>query len=172
MESGAEITALAAATIAALARSGLKIATVESCTGGLIAAALTAVPGASDVLFGGFVTYANAAKSTMVGVEPRMIGDFGAVSAQVARAMANGGRRTARTDLSLAVTGVAGPGGGSARKPVGLVYIACATERDTSVEEYRFGDLGREAVRQASVVAALELALRVLAARESRREPF
>ena len=138
------------------------IVTAESCTGGLIAAALTDIPGASAALYGGYVTYANTAKSRMIHVQARLIHDYGAVSNQVARAMADGARNTARADFAVAVTGIAGPDGGSEKKPVGLVYVAVSSELATVVIEHRFGDLGREAIRKASVKAALDLVLQVL----------
>ncbi len=142
----------------------LTAVTAESCTGGLIVAALTEIPGSSAVVYGGFVTYANAAKSAMIGVPEAMIRTHGAVSAHVARAMAEGARQTAMADVAIAVTGIAGPGGGSADKPVGLVHIACATIAGTSHIERRFGDVGRSAVRESSAKAALELALMCLEA--------
>jgi nicotinamide-nucleotide amidase len=143
--------------IEALKQAKFSVATAESCTGGLVAGALTSIWGASDVVKGGFVTYANTAKSTMIGVQARLIRDYGAVSAQVARAMADGARNRAQVDLAVGVTGVAGPKGGTEKKPVGLVYLACATHEGTRVIEKRFGDLGRDGVRQAAVLAALEL---------------
>lgn len=138
------------------------IVTAESCTGGLIAATLTDIPGASSAFYGGYVTYANTAKSRMIHVQARLIRDYGAVSNQVARAMADGARNTARADFAVAVTGIAGPDGGSEKKPVGLVYVAISSDLATVVIEHRFGDLGREAIRKASVQAALELVLQVL----------
>lgn len=138
------------------------IVTAESCTGGMIASALTDVPGASAAVYGGYVTYANTAKSRMIHVQARLIRDYGAVSNQVARAMADGARNTARADYAVAVTGIAGPDGGSEKKPVGLVYIAVSSELATVVIEHRFGDLGRDEVRKASVKAALDLVLQVL----------
>lgn len=138
------------------------IVTAESCTGGLVAAALTDIPGASAVLYGGYVTYANSAKSKMIRVQSRLIRDYGAVSNQVARAMADGARNTANVDFAVAVTGIAGPDGGSEKKPVGLVYIAVSSELATLVIEHRFGDLGRDVIRKASVEAALDLVLQVL----------
>ena len=144
--------------IARLTELKLTIATAESCTGGLIAGALTDVPGSSAVFFGGFVTYDNAAKTSMIRVPERMIRDHGAVSAQVARAMADGARNTARTDIAVSSTGVAGPGGGTEKKPVGLVYIAAArAPGDIIVKEHRFGDIGRDAVRMATLREALNL---------------
>lgn len=148
--------------IATMTTRKLSLTTAESCTGGLLAGMLTSVPGASNVFYGGYVTYANSAKTRMIGVQARMIGDYGAVSAQVARAMADGARNTSRTDLAISVTGIAGPDGGTDRKPIGLVYIACATSEGTDVVEHRFGDIGRDKIRQASVEAALLLLRQVL----------
>jgi nicotinamide-nucleotide amidase len=148
--------------ISILAEAKKTIVTAESCTGGMIAAALTDIPGSSAAFYGGYVTYANTAKSRMIHVQARLIRDYGAVSNQVARAMADGARNTARADFAVAVTGIAGPDGGSEKKPVGLVYVAVSTELATVVIEHRFGDLGREEIRKASVVAALELVLQVL----------
>jgi nicotinamide-nucleotide amidase len=139
------------------------IVTAESCTGGMIASALTDIPGASAAVYGGYVTYANTAKSRMIHVQARLIRDYGAVSNQVARAMADGARNTARADYAVAVTGIAGPDGGSDKKPIGLVYVAVSSELATVVIEHRFGDLGRDEVRKASVQAALDLVLQVLA---------
>nr|WP_295886814.1 CinA family protein [uncultured Devosia sp.] len=138
------------------------IVTAESCTGGMVASALTDIPGASAAVYGGYVTYANAAKSRMIHVQARLIRDYGAVSNQVARAMADGARNTARADYAVAVTGIAGPDGGSDKKPVGLVYIAVSSELATVVIEHQFGDLGRDDIRRASVSAALDLVLQVL----------
>jgi nicotinamide-nucleotide amidase len=149
-----------------LRESEKTIVTAESCTGGLIAAALTDVPGASAVLHGGYVTYSNAAKSKMIHVPARLIHDYGAVSNQVARAMADGARNTARVDVAVSATGVAGPDGGSEKKPVGLVYVAVSTNLATVVIEHRFGDLGRDEVRKATVDAALNLIWQVLTSDE------
>jgi len=143
------------------------IVTAESCTGGLIAAALTDVPGSSAAVYGGYVTYANTAKSRMIHVQARLIRDYGAVSNQVARAMADGARNTAHADFAVAVTGIAGPDGGSERKPVGLVYVAVSSELATVVIEHKFGDLGRDDIRKASVAAALDLVLQVLTSTET-----
>ncbi len=142
-----------------LARShGLTIATAESCTGGLVAGALTEVPGASEVLNRGFVTYSNAAKTEMLGVPAALIEGHGAVSESVARAMAEGACSAARTAIAVAITGVAGPGGGTEAKPVGLVHFAaCRRGRPTLHRERRFGDVGRAEVRRLSVLEALEL---------------
>lgn len=146
------------------------IVTAESCTGGLIAAALTSVPGSSSVVYGGFVTYANEAKMTMIDVPASILHAHGAVSEQVAWFMADGARSVALTDVSIAVTGIAGPGGGTAQKPVGLVHLACAitgqTGFDISQREIHFGDIGRDEVRAATLNAALKLVLSVISAQE------
>jgi nicotinamide-nucleotide amidase len=157
MKMPAEIAAEAKRAIEALVAAKFSVATAESCTGGLVAGALTAIPGSSAVVYGGFVTYANTAKTAMLGVTARLIRDYGAVSAQVARAMADGARNKAHVDLAVAITGVAGPDGGTDKKPVGLVYLACATHEGTKVIEKRFGALGRDEVRQAAALEALKL---------------
>jgi nicotinamide-nucleotide amidase len=148
-----------AETLLADARAkGLKIATAESCTGGLVAGLLTEIPGSSDVVERGFVTYSNQAKEEMLGVPAAMLRQHGAVSEPVARAMAEGAIRNSTAQLSVAVTGVAGPGGGSDDKPVGLVHIAAARAGEATLHrECRFGDIGRDAVRLASVATALEM---------------
>ncbi len=136
----------------------IKIATAESCTGGLIAAALTAVAGSSDVFERGFVTYSNEAKSDLLGVAPGMIVANGAVSAEVAAAMAQGAVRNSNAQVSVAVTGVAGPGGGSEEKPVGLVHLATCTADGALVNEVQnFGNIGRETIRLKTVEAALAM---------------
>ena len=145
-----------------LAERNQTIVTAESCTGGMIASALTDIPGASAAVYGGYITYANSAKSRMIQVQPRLIADYGAVSNQVARAMADGARNTARADFAVAATGIAGPDGGSEKKPVGLVYVAVSSDLATVVIEHRFGDLGHDAIRKATVDAALDLVLQVL----------
>lgn len=136
----------------------LKIVTAESCTGGLVAALLTEIAGSSDVFERGFVTYSNAAKNQLLGVSEALIDVCGAVSPEVARAMADGALTHSRADVTVAVTGVAGPGGGSVEKPVGLVQFACG-RRMSAIRnaERRFGDIGRAQVRMASVAFALEL---------------
>ena len=135
-----------------------RIATAESCTGGLIAGLLTEIPGSSDVLDRGFVVYSNRAKSDLLGVPGDLIADQGAVSEAVARAMAEGAVENSNAHMAVAVTGVAGPGGGTPLKPVGLVHIAAAREgRSILHEAHRFGDIGRSEIRLQSVEAALRL---------------
>ncbi len=148
--------------LARLRDSHLKVATAESCTGGLIAALLTEIPGSSDVVERGFVTYSNEAKSESIGVDPDLISTHGAVSAEVAQAMATGALRHSRADVAVAVTGVAGPGGGTAAKPVGLVHLAAAERGGRMLgSELRLGDIGRGRVRLASVREALRLLNRI-----------
>lgn len=142
--------------------AGQVMVTAESCTGGLIAAALTSVAGSSAILYGGFVTYANEAKSEMIGVPATLISAHGAVSEQVARAMAEGARTRAGVDLAIAVTGIAGPGGGSDTKPIGLVHFGLATPSGTLHQEMRYGDLGRTQIRAETVRTALAMILDVL----------
>jgi nicotinamide-nucleotide amidase len=145
-----------------LAARGEMLVTAESCTGGLIAAALTEIAGSSRAVHGGFVTYSNAAKVDFIGVAPELIARWGAVSESVACAMAEGARETSGVEVAIAVTGIAGPGGGSPDKPVGLVYLACATAAGTSVIEKRFGDIGRSTIREQTIEAALDLVLDAL----------
>lgn len=154
-----DIDALARQILEAAAARGLMIATAESCTGGLVAGALTAVAGSSAVVERGFVTYSNAAKSELLGIPADLIDGHGAVSETVARAMAQGTLARSAAAVSVAVTGIAGPGGGSADKPVGLVHFAAAGPGGLIHLEQRFGDIGREAVRLESVRAALRLLL-------------
>jgi nicotinamide-nucleotide amidase len=137
---------------------GLRIATAESCTGGLVAAALTEIAGSSDVVDCGLVTYSNAAKQAMLGVPAATLNRHGAVSAQTAAAMVKGALQKSQADLAVAITGIAGPGGGSKRKPVGLVYFAAA-RRDGKrlARSRRFGKIGRQRVRLRSVAQALDL---------------
>lgn len=144
-------------------RSKLKIAAAESCTGGLIAGLLTEIPGSSDVVERGFVTYSNEAKTEMLGVPADLIGTHGAVSEPVARAMAEGALAHSRADIAVAVTGVAGPGGGTAAKPVGLVHLALAHSGGPTLhQELRLGDIGRGPIRLATVAAALDILRRAV----------
>jgi nicotinamide-nucleotide amidase len=145
-----------------LDKRGLWVATAESCTGGLVAAAFTSVPGASDVFERGFVTYSNDAKTEQLGVGKDVIAKHGAVSKKVAIAMAEGALRRSRADIAVSVTGVAGPGGGTARKPVGLVHFACAMRgRETKHTFKLFKNMTRDQVRQSGVDVALSLLQRV-----------
>ena len=138
---------------------GIKIATAESCTGGLVAALLTEIAGSSATIERGFVVYSNQAKQEMLGVPGDMIADFGAVSEPVARALAEGALHESRANLTIAITGIAGPGGATPMKPVGLVHFASAREnRSIRHEEHRFGDIGRDQVR----LEAMRVALRML----------
>ncbi len=157
------LIAQAAELLEACRARGITLATAESCTGGLVAAALTAVPGSSDVVERGFVTYSNAAKSEMLGVPVWLIERHGAVSEDVARAMAGGALTHSRASLAIAVTGVAGPDGGSAEKPVGLVHFA-AGMRDAAISHERvlFGDLSRSEIRRLSVERAFRLVASLL----------
>jgi len=156
--SDAEIAAAAVRVLDAGRARGLKIATAESCTGGLVAGALTDIAGSSDVLERGFVTYSNEAKVEMLGVDEATLAAHGAVSKPTAEAMAIGAIRRSAADLAVAVTGIAGPGGGSAEKPVGLVHFAAAARDGRHAHrERRFGDIGRGEVRRRSVLVALEM---------------
>ena len=139
-------------------RARLKIVTAESCTGGLVAALLTDIAGSSAVFERGFVTYSNKAKEEMLGVPGDVLADFGAVSEPVARMMAEGAMSNSRANVSVAITGVAGPGGGTRMKPVGTVHIACARENRAVIHEMlQLGDIGREGIRMAAVETALGL---------------
>lgn len=146
--------------LAQMNATGMTLATAESCTGGLIAAALTAIAGSSSVVMGGFVTYANDAKRQMVGVRAESLAQHGAVSEDVAREMAEGARARAGVSLALSCTGIAGPGGGTPGKPVGLVFIGCAREGAATIVERHVFPGDRAAVRAATVAAALDLAAR------------
>lgn len=152
-----ELVTAAAAVLQRLRQRGIMVATAESCTGGLIAAALTEIAGSSDVVDRGFVTYSNAAKAAMLGVDPAVIARDGAVSEAVARAMAEGAVARSEAGIAVAVTGVAGPGGGSVEKPVGTVWFGVAERGgDTRAERFVFpGD--RSAVRRSTVLHALGL---------------
>ena len=146
-----------------LRRRGLKLVTAESCTGGLIAALLTEIPGSSDVLERGFVTYSNDAKIEVLGVPRALIEQHGAVSAEVAGAMAKGALAHSRADIAISVTGVAGPGGGTDTKPVGLVYLTVLLRgRDPVTKESRYGLGSRSAIRMATVSEALGLIRHVI----------
>lgn len=155
------ITAAAGALVDVLRTKDYHITTAESCTGGLISGHIVDVPGASDVFAKGFVTYSNRAKQDLIGVSGQTLDTYGAVSPQTAREMAEGAANTAKAQVALSATGIAGPGGGSAKKPVGLVYIGCAIRGKTVVEKHRFmGD--RRYNRLLTVLCALRLALSML----------
>ena len=148
----------AADLIAACRAARLTIATAESCTGGLLAGLITAIPGSSDVFERGFVTYSNAAKIESLGVAPRILERYGAVSAEAAHAMAEGALAHSPAGLALSITGIAGPGGGSPEKPVGLVHFGMARRGGAVITvERRFGDLGRDEVRSAAIATAIVL---------------
>lgn len=166
-----DTAARAAQVLAHLDRLGIKLTTAESCTGGMVAAALTAVAGSSSVVERGFVTYSNEAKTEMLGVPAPLIAQHGAVSEAVARAMAEGALAHSRAQIAVAITGIAGPGGGSADKPVGLVHFACAaTGQPTRHQAVVFpGD--RVAVRQAATLTALDMLLPLPLISESPAAP-
>ena len=142
---------------------GFRIVTAESCTGGLIAASLAAVPGASAALERGFVTYSNESKVELLGVPADLIARKGAVSQEVALAMVEGALKQSPADIAVAVTGVAGPDGGTPEKPVGLVHIAVARRNGARLhEEKRFGDIGRQSIQSKTVAAAFDMIKRLL----------
>jgi nicotinamide-nucleotide amidase len=168
-----QLAFLADVTLSRCRAEGVKLVTAESCTGGLAAAWLTSSAGSSDVFERGFVTYSNEAKTELLGVPAELIAEHGAVSEETACAMAEGALARSRADIALSVTGIAGPGGGSDLKPVGLVHFAAAyrRNRDGGVEllcqTKRFGDLGRDNVRRQAVATALKLALTALVERDA-----
>ncbi|MGZ5804216.1 MAG: CinA family protein [Xanthobacteraceae bacterium] len=160
----AEVRAAALQLVEDFTARRLTIATAESCTGGLVAGALTEIPGSSSVVLCGFVTYSNEAKQQMLGVPSDVIETRGAVSRETAVAMANGALDRSNAIVSVAITGIAGPGGGSPEKPVGLVQFAAAKRGGRTItRELRFGDIGRGEVRRRSVLIAFEM-LREVAA--------
>ncbi len=152
-----EILALAERVLDACRERGWRLATAESCTGGLVAAALTAIADSSDVVERGFVTYSNAAKSELLGVTPEILAAHGAVSAETAAAMAAGALARAPVDLAVSITGIAGPGGGSHGKPVGLVHLGLAVRQGAAATERHVFSGDRTRVRRAALVRALEL---------------
>jgi nicotinamide-nucleotide amidase len=166
---GADLREAAKRVLALCRARGLHVATAESCTGGLVAAALTEIPGSSDVVDRGFVTYSDDAKRAMLGVSAATLKRYGAVSAQTAKAMAVGALKNSRADIAVSITGIAGPGGGSKQKPVGLVYFAAASRDERRIARKRlYGDIGRRRVRLRSVLEAL--ALLQLLSRPARRK--
>jgi nicotinamide-nucleotide amidase len=158
-----DLMTLAEAVVARAQARGMTLATAESCTGGLVAALITSVAGSSAVLEQGAVTYSNAAKTRMLDVPAALIEAHGAVSQPVAEAMATGARARAGVGLAVSITGIAGPGGGSAEKPVGLVHFGLATADGVRHLERRFGDRDRQAIRLAATEQALRLLLDGLA---------
>ena len=152
-----DIRSLAAELLNISRERGTTVTTVESCTGGLVAGALTAISGSSSMVLGGLVTYSNEAKTILAGVPKDLIDRYGAVSEQVARAMAEGGRERLGAKLAVSITGIAGPDGGSEEKPVGLVHFACASAGATLHREKRFNAIGRDEIRRLSVLEALDL---------------
>ncbi len=162
MSFDAEVLALAGRVVAANRAAGRTVVTAESCTGGLVAGALTEIAGASEVVDRGFVTYSNEAKMEALGVHSDLIDTFGAVSVAVAWAMAQGALKHSAADVAVAITGIAGPGGGSEKKPVGTVVFAVAERGDPDskhADTRHFGDLGRSEIRRQAVLCALELLL-------------
>lgn len=153
----ARLTALASATLERLEKTGRRCAMAESCTGGLVSALLTSIPGSSHMVDRGFVTYSNEAKMEMLGVPEAIIKEHGAVSAPCAEAMAKGALAHSGADVAVSITGIAGPGGGSDAKPVGLVFLAIATPEKCEVEEMRFGPQARDRIREESTVKALAM---------------
>lgn len=143
--------------LAAFREAGHTIVTAESCTGGLIAALLTDIAGSSDVFERGFVTYSNEAKQECLGVREEILAQYGAVSAETAMAMAEGALAHSRASIAVSVTGIAGPGGGSTEKPVGLVFVGIAGPMGLFVEELQLGAVGRELIRAQTAQAALEM---------------
>lgn len=153
-----DIISTAEAIIRDFTAAGLMLSTAESCTGGLIAGALTEISGSSAVVDRGFVTYTNTAKIEMLGVHPETLLRFGAVSEETARQMVHGALFRSRADIAVAVTGIAGPGGGTAEKPVGLVHLAAKSRSGAFVHrKMLYGDIGRSEVRLATVRTALEM---------------
>lgn len=158
----ANIHELARKVVTVGLHKSVRLATAESCTGGLISAALTDVAGSSGVFDRGYVTYSNIAKQQILGVPAHLFDTVGAVSEDVARAMAEGAKRLSGVDLALSITGIAGPGGGTVEKPVGLVYFALADANAVQIERRLFSGMDRDAVRQAGVITALTLFLDAL----------
>ena len=169
--SGSDARALSRSLLDLCRMRKLTIATAESCTGGLVAGALTDIPGSSDVIDRGFITYSNDAKRSMLGVNATTLATFGAVSKETATQMAVGALERAGVDLAVSITGIAGPGGAVPGKPVGLVHFAAAARDGRLIHrEKRFGDVGRSEVRLRSVAEALAM-LELLAGGEAGAPP-
>jgi nicotinamide-nucleotide amidase len=172
MMSGSDARALSRSLLDLCRMRKLTIATAESCTGGLVAGALTDIPGSSDVIDRGFVTYSNDAKRAMLGVKAATLTTFGAVSKETATQMAVGALERAGVDLAVAITGIAGPGGATPGKPVGLVHFAVAARDGRIVHrEHRFGAIGRTAVRLRSVVEALRMLMELARGPQAAKKP-
>lgn len=158
-----ELIELAERVVIANRAAGRRVALAESCTGGLVSAALTEIPGSSDVLEAGFVTYSNQAKISLLNVSPEVIETFGAVSTATAWGMAQGALAASDADVAVAITGVAGPGGGTAKKPVGTVVFAQALRggdpEEVKAKRHEFGEIGRGGIRLQAALLALELLL-------------
>jgi nicotinamide-nucleotide amidase len=162
----AETRALAVRVLETYRARKWTLATAESCTGGLVAGALTEIAGSSDVVDRGFVTYSNEAKAEMLGVSEATLVEYGAVSRPTAEAMARGALTRSSVDCTVAITGIAGPGGGSADKPVGLVHFAAAARDGRLIHrEQRYGEIGRSEIRRLSVIETLNLLLELAALR-------
>jgi nicotinamide-nucleotide amidase len=169
---GQELMQAARALLDLCRSKRLILAAAESCTGGLLAATLTEIPGSSDVFERGFITYSNEAKRAMLGVTPMTLAKHGAVSRETAEAMATGALAHAPVDLAVSITGIAGPGGAVPGKPVGLVYLAAASRSGRLIQhERKYGDIGRAQVRRACVIEALAM-LGELAASEQAKPPI
>jgi nicotinamide-nucleotide amidase len=169
---GQELTQAARALLDLCRSKRLILAAAESCTGGLLAATLTEIPGSSDVFERGFITYSNEAKRAMLGVTPMTLAKHGAVSRETAEAMATGVLAHAPVDLAVSITGIAGPGGAVPGKPIGLVYLAAASRSGRLIQhERKYGDIGRAQVRRACVIEALAM-LGELAASEQAKPPI
>ena len=163
MNRDTDIIALAERVLSEAKTRGLRIATAESCTGGLVSVALTDIPGSSDVFERGFITYSNEAKQELLGVPAEVIRTQGAVSTAAATALASGALLRSRADIAVSITGVAGPGGGSALKPIGLVHFAVASRTGPPrSRQENFGNPGRDAIRVAAARVALEMLLETI----------
>jgi len=164
MEFDKDTNLLATSVLEAARQRGLLVATAESCTGGLVAAALTSISGSSDVVDRGFVTYTNEAKQQMLSVSAVSLDRYGAVSEAVAKEMAYGAVANSMADIAVSITGIAGPTGGSEEKPVGTVWFGVAQLGDTPhAFERQFGDLGRDEIRRMAMITALSLLLEAIA---------
>jgi nicotinamide-nucleotide amidase len=170
--SGRDVGSLARQVLDLCRARQMRVATAESCTGGLVAGALTEIAGSSDVVECGFVTYSDAAKQKLLGVPSAMLRRYGAVSGETAAAMAIGALKRSRADFAVSVTGIAGPGGGSKRKPVGLVHFAAASRNGKMIKRRcLFGNIGRRRVRERSVIEALALLARLAKQKRAVRAP-